>query len=279
MGLKGWLRMVKDWLTEEERPEQERVRVSRILGRLLEAAEQEAILLVEGRVLPDEFIVRISSADHAALGAGLRGLIETELARRLAARAKRRGTRLSGPPKVAIHVGRGLEAGRFEVEARLSGAIIAEPSAVGASSRTAPPKRAGSRPGKQAAQPPPLPQSMPPAPATGSPAADAPTRFSPEIVAALTVSRGGEAGTVYELFAGTHVVGRGSGADVRIGEDARVSREHFIVEIDDDGEAHLTDKSTNGTRVDGKRASGRVRLAAGSRITAGPFELIFRFKP
>lgn len=72
------------------------------------------------------------------------------------------------------------------------------------------------------------------------------------------------------------VIGRGSGADVRI-PHLTVSEVHATVRLDADGYGIVDDDSTNGTRVNGtKLTSGRKkRLQDGDRIEIGAYELTF----
>jgi hypothetical protein len=77
------------------------------------------------------------------------------------------------------------------------------------------------------------------------------------------------------LPAGTFVIGRDSGADLRL-HDATVSPRHLAVEVAPDGEKiRLTDLgSLNGTKVDGL-AAVMVDLVDGNRIELGATTLLF----
>jgi diguanylate cyclase (GGDEF)-like protein len=67
----------------------------------------------------------------------------------------------------------------------------------------------------------------------------------------------------------TVVVGRVPPCDLVL-PTSTVSRSHFQVELDADGELEVTDLgSTNGTFVEGRRAEGAVRVPPGGRVEAG----------
>ena len=79
------------------------------------------------------------------------------------------------------------------------------------------------------------------------------------------------------LHGGRNVIGRGSGADVRI-TDTGISREH--AEISTDGVlATIVDlQSTNGTLVNGQRVT-RAALRHGDVIRLGRSVLVYRYEP
>lgn len=70
-------------------------------------------------------------------------------------------------------------------------------------------------------------------------------------------------------------IGRGKTADVNL-DNTAVSRRHAIMEMKD-GEFILTDlKSTNGTRVNGKKINAPTRVTPTDRIEIGKFRLVMR---
>lgn len=89
----------------------------------------------------------------------------------------------------------------------------------------------------------------------------APTRAAP---LRLTTVAGPDAGRELALSRGTHVVGRGEVATLRVADDA-LSREHVELVVDRDGVLVRDLTSTNGTTVDGDPvppAGTRVRVGA-----------------
>jgi hypothetical protein len=81
-------------------------------------------------------------------------------------------------------------------------------------------------------------------------------------------------GTRHPLSAVT-VIGRGAEADIKV-VDTGVSRRHAEVHLGADGTAEIVDlQSTNGTSVNGARAS-RAVLSDGDRIAIGATELVYR---
>ncbi|MBW2109517.1 MAG: FHA domain-containing protein [Deltaproteobacteria bacterium] len=70
-------------------------------------------------------------------------------------------------------------------------------------------------------------------------------------------------------------IGRGKTADVNL-DNTAVSRRHAIMEMKN-GEFILTDlKSTNGTRVNGKKINAPTRVTSSDRIEIGKFRLVMR---
>ncbi|ACU53063.1 FHA domain containing protein [Acidimicrobium ferrooxidans DSM 10331] len=79
-------------------------------------------------------------------------------------------------------------------------------------------------------------------------------------------------GAPVELGPGSYIIGRQSGADVRI-DDNRVSRRHAEVTIAE-GTATVTDLgSTNGTFVNGERVARPTELQAGDVLRLGAVEV------
>ncbi|WP_306590727.1 FHA domain-containing protein [Geothrix sp. 21YS21S-4] len=84
----------------------------------------------------------------------------------------------------------------------------------------------------------------------------------------LAFLSGPQASTVQVLDRPQVVIGREEG-DV-ITRDPETSRRHAVLDIRGDGSVWITDQgSTNGTRVNGQRISGSVRLASQQEFTCG----------
>ncbi|MBL8610352.1 MAG: GGDEF domain-containing protein [Myxococcales bacterium] len=93
--------------------------------------------------------------------------------------------------------------------------------------------------------------------------------------ATLTVMTGINAGQVFALDGTSHVLGRGTEADIWI-EDGAVSREHARISCRADGAYVVEDLgATNGTFVAGDRVASR-ELKSGDRVQLGP-NVVLRF--
>jgi hypothetical protein len=93
----------------------------------------------------------------------------------------------------------------------------------------------------------------------------------------LVVERGEPAGHAWPLAAGITSIGRGADNDITV-PGGQVSRVHCLIELS--GQDYiLTDKSTNGTFVNGRRVPERTVLKAGDRIQIGDFVLRCELSP
>lgn len=68
-------------------------------------------------------------------------------------------------------------------------------------------------------------------------------------------------------------IGRGNDATVVI-NDVKISRIHLTVLLDNLGNVWLQDSSTNGTFVDGKRISGKIKLTKDTKFKIGNTEML-----
>jgi small-conductance mechanosensitive channel len=91
--------------------------------------------------------------------------------------------------------------------------------------------------------------------------------------ARLFVAIGDEAGQQLELGTGRVVVGRGKGLDLTLA-DSQASKEHVAIEWESDGYVMTDLETSNGTRVNGEKAS-RVVLRDLDRIFIGDTVLVF----
>jgi len=105
------------------------------------------------------------------------------------------------------------------------------------------------------------------------------TRLSVELPLRITVMRGPEAGTAYELrLVDNAIIGRKTNSDLVLAGDPDVSGEHCELKLVD-GRVLIRDlQSTNGTLVNGIPLSGRCRLESGDTIGIGHNELRVSFK-
>ncbi|MEJ5946177.1 FtsK/SpoIIIE domain-containing protein [Pseudokineococcus basanitobsidens] len=100
-----------------------------------------------------------------------------------------------------------------------------------------------------------------PAPASGSSGSGCPLW--------LHVVAGPDAGAVVPLPPGSHVVGRGAAADVRV-HDPRLSRAHVRLDVERGGALATDLGTTNGTALDGSPLThARTAVRAGARLAAG----------
>lgn len=86
----------------------------------------------------------------------------------------------------------------------------------------------------------------------------------------LTVITGSEAGRVFPLATGNHVIGRSSGVEIQLSDEA-ISRNHTRLHVSETGTAYVMDcGSKNGTML-GSRSVGDepVELRDGSKIQIG----------
>ncbi len=84
----------------------------------------------------------------------------------------------------------------------------------------------------------------------------------------LIVEQGQPAGQTWPLSTGLTSIGRGANNDIVLSGN-QVSRVHCVIEMMGSDEFVLTDKSTNGTQVNGRRAGERTPLKGGDRIQIG----------
>jgi hypothetical protein len=216
-----------------------RLQPVQVLRRIEREMEGAARRVGERTVAPDQFAVRLSAEDLAALGdpdAVAEGLASGALAF-----ARAHGLLLRERPRVVLETDRGLLRGDIEVRATF----------------TVPPNSwSGAETGAVADAP-------------GEPAAtrvfEVPVVRAPE--AALAVSEPGRAERFVRLGARPTTIGRGSDCELRL-TDAHASRHHARLDVRG-GVIVLTDLgSTNGTWVNGRRIR-EVALGVDDRIELG----------
>lgn len=71
------------------------------------------------------------------------------------------------------------------------------------------------------------------------------------------------------------IVGRSDMCDLRV-DDMRMSKQHFVLELTDDGRLAVTDlETTNGTYVNGVRIQSRTLIQSGTKVMAGNSVIAF----
>lgn len=245
-----------------------------IAGALARECDDRRAISAHRTLVPNQFVVELSSRDYERLGPYEEPLGD-ELAAMVREHAADQRYTFVGPVTVHMERSEELDVGVF----RIRSLVQAAPDAAGYAGY--------GRPGGPAAYTAPPPYSAgydrapPPAPAPPArprPRADGRPRL-------VLVSGGaGRAGgpqaagveREYELNAPVTVIGRSVEADVRL-SDTGVSRRHGEIRRLPDGRTYAyTDLgSTNGTVVNGRPAT-EVRLEDGDRIEVGSTALVFR---
>jgi len=240
--------------------------------KLAKEMDEHRSVSVSRVYVPNEYTLYLSSTDRAQFAA-YEGSLVGELQEYLVEHARREGYALLTPPRVLIQTDEDLAMGEFGIATR-----VAEPSVPRAETPSAPPEPEAVAmpdpvvPAAEPALPVPVPAAAtmvyrPEVPLTAD---DGPP---PEVVreqVTLTVD-----GRTIPVTTGRFVVGRSRECDIRL-DDGNVSRRHFeLVQEGPTAWAVADLGSTNGTELNGRRVSGRKRVADGDRITAGGTELVF----
>lgn len=93
-------------------------------------------------------------------------------------------------------------------------------------------------------------------------------------MAVLLLLTGPLAGTRHEV-SGEVTLGRSPSCTIAL-DDAKVSRKHVRIVIDDDGQAHVSDLgSRNGTVVNGEKLESEVTLLPGDRLQVGDSTILY----
>jgi hypothetical protein len=213
-----------------------RIQVVQVLRRIEREMEGRAERSGEGRVAPDQIVVRLAPTDLDRLQPV--DATAEELASGALAFARSHGFLLRERPSVALEAAAGLVRGDPQVDVRF-----------------APPRTTGRVPDQPDG--------------TGGPAGtrvyEVPVVHVPR--AALELAEPGRAKRRVELGPGPATLGRGSDCEVALA-DAHASRHHARLEVRG-GVLVLTDlESTNGTLVNGRRIR-EIVLGVGDRIDLG----------
>jgi hypothetical protein len=197
--------------------------------------------------VPNEYTVYLSPQDRDQFSSYEEALCN-ELQEYLGEHAQRERYALPSAPLVRIETDEDLAIGEFGIAAKMA-----------RTSRSVPIQEPPSQP---------LPQPAPPVLETQAFTPNVPLEAGVPTYALLLEGRS------YPLRNQTIVLGRSRDCDVHIA-DPNVSRRHAEVRPDGSGGFTLIDLgSTNGTELNGKRAS-HVRLSEGDMITIGAIELTF----
>lgn len=219
--------------------------------KLVKEMDDHRTVSVSRTYVPNEYSVYLSTQDRKQFG-DYEGSLVGELEEYLAEHARRESYSLLTPPRVLVLTDDDLAVGEFGIGTRL---VADEASA-------------------EAPPPAELPLEQPEhtmiyrAPVPVSEEEESPEP-QPEPLQA-TVTFGGKTRSVTAPRA---VIGRSRDCDVRIA-DANISRRHAEIRHEDDAWWLVDLGSTNGTSLNGKRAS-KERLSEGDRITLGSTEIVF----
>ncbi|WP_406060082.1 DUF3662 and FHA domain-containing protein [Streptomyces sp. NBC_01077] len=236
----------------------------------------------ERTVVPNDFIVELSTPDHERLSP-YSGQLGDELAGLVRDYAKQQRYTFMGPIKVHLEKAEDLDTGLYRVRSRTlaSSTSQSQPPAGG---QQQPHQQQGPGQGRGGYGYPPA--GAPPMPASPPPGAPGhrPTAAAAARPAAPGPGTHGGAGTQvrhwieingtrHQISRPTLVLGRSTDADVRI-DDPGVSRRHC--EIRTGTPSTIQDLgSTNGIVVDGQHTT-RATLRDGSRIVVGSTTIVYR---
>ena len=219
--------------------------------KLAKEMDDHRMVSVSRVYAPNEYAVYLAPADREQFESYEESLI-SELQEYLSEHARRESYVLLSAPKVAMNTDEDLEVGEFGIATRM---VQPEPGEAE----------------------PPAPEVTPGATMVYRPKAAPPTQAAtPEELGVerelVTVTVNGAQHTIDKQ---TIVIGRSKDCDIRISDDANVSRRH--AEIRQEGTAYwLVDlESTNGSTVNGRRQQ-RAKLESDDRITLGSTDLVFR---
>ncbi|HEX6725070.1 MAG TPA: DUF3662 and FHA domain-containing protein [Gaiella sp.] len=233
--------------------------------KLAKEMDEHRSVSVSRVYVPNEYTLYLSPSDRAQFAA-YEGSLVGELQEYLVEHARREGYALLSPPRVFLESDEDLAMGEFGIATR-----VAQPDERDASSTALPapvPSVAVPAPAVPVVEPPPA--TMVYRPEVPLTVDDGPPEEVVRERVTLTVD-----GRTIPVTTGKVVVGRSRECDVRV-DDGNVSRRHFELVQEGPTTWAVADLgSTNGTEVNGRRVSGRMRLDDGDRITIGGTELVF----
>jgi hypothetical protein len=237
--------------------------------KLAKEMDEHRSVSVSRVYVPNEYTLYLSPPDREQFAA-YEGSLVGELQEYLVEHARREGYALLTPPRVLLQTDADLAMGEFGIATR-----VAQPDERPRPFPAPQPEVAPlAPPPPPAPLPAPVPAEPPAATMVYRPAAALEEAPEPPPVAreevTLTID-----GRVVPVRSSRVVVGRSRECDVRV-DDGNVSRRHFeLVQEGPTAWVVLDLGSTNGTEVNGRRVSKKVRLDDGDRITIGGTELVF----
>ena len=207
--------------------------------------DDRAAIVAHGRTLvPNDFVVELSDADHERLNVYADSL-GVELATLAREHAREQGYSFVGPVRMRFEGVPDLTTGTFRIRSGVIRGTTVEDGEI-------------RRPSSDLPSP------------SGSVAAGRPRL----LVSGPEAGADGSAQRTYELSAPLTILGRGTDCDLRL-VDPGVSRHHVELRVED-GEVVLVDLgSTNGTFVNGQPVR-RVTLTDGTQVMLGRTTLVFR---
>jgi len=222
-----------------------------IAARLQRELDSEAKLLSrDRRLVPNEFVVRLSRHDYDRLAPYGKTLMN-ELLPELKQHAQDMGYVFNGPIMIHLELDDSLPTGRFDVS---SSAVEGRPAPTPPQTPPAPVPTASPRPAQ---------------PGPGIPDATPISQLRNRMVLEVNGMR-------HPLRPPGLIIGRGTDADLRI-NDPGISRRHAQIRVGTRGgalELEIIDLgSTNGIMVDGRRVQ-RAPIGEGSRIEIGSTRML-----
>ena len=250
--------MVEGLFARAFKSEVQPVEVAAALQRELDA--QAAVVGRDRTLVPNHFVVDLGDHDYERLEPYARPLT-AELAAMVREHATDQRYSFVGPVAVELNHRPSLETGVFHVRSEvLAGADAGPP--------VPPPLPAAPREPADRREPPGVRPSQ-----YAADAAPFTTAARPATYGRLMVREGKNASYEVELHRQLTVIGRGSDADIRLGDQA-VSRRHAEIRVAN-GSTMLNDlQSTNGTLVNGARIT-TTALADGDEVRIGETVLVF----
>ena len=221
-----------------------------IAGALQREATDKKAIVGPGRTLvPNDYIVELSTTDHGRL-APYATTIQRELATMLSEHATEQGWQFVGPVTITLATQDDVDTGVFRVR---SGVLT-------------PPDLA-------------VPAVRKPSAAAASPAWRHVFPGAPRLVISAAAGNDGRAGGhAIELLQAVTVIGRGNDVDLRV-LDPGVSRRHVQVKVEGRSVWAEDLGSTNGSTLDGAPLRKPSLLRAGTRLGIGATILVFHRDP
>jgi Protein of unknown function (DUF3662)/FHA domain len=243
------------------------VELGRRLVREMDRHRQSSL---SSTVVPNEYVVWLSPADHRQFAQIEASLIE-ELSAHLLEHARAEKLALPSRPHIELRTDRDLSLGECGIEA----SIVSAPPAVARRYGVPPPPPPDDDRFMAPAERPPLPPAPPDGGRFMAPA-ERPSRPPAPIVAGEVLAGAwlDVEGRRVAIGAGGTLIGRSSESDIVIAVQ-EVSRRHAQIVPQNDGWLLVDLNSTNGVRLNGHPLAGAAPLSPGDVIEIGTVELVF----